>query len=132
MKIVLVEPEKEARITEIKGELHEMQEIVGGLIQVLYPWMDDWVALICNDEGKIMGLPLNRVLKDYDVIAGTFFVCGLSEDNFGSLTDQQAQKYRTMFQYPEKFLQTPDGLFCIRYDPKEVKRETRKPSDYER
>ena len=71
MKIVLVEPEKEARITEIKGELHEMQEIVGGLIQALYPW-DDRVALICNDEGKIMGLPLNRVLKDYDVIAGTF------------------------------------------------------------
>ena len=29
---------------------------------------------VCNDEGKLEGLPLNRTLGDYDVIAGTFFV----------------------------------------------------------
>ena len=25
---------------------------------------------VCNDEGKLEGLPLNRTLVDYDVIAG--------------------------------------------------------------
>ena len=71
MKVLLVEPGKAARPVEIKNELHEMQQIVGGLIQVLYPW-EDPAAIVCNDEGKLMGLPLNRVLEDYDVIAGTF------------------------------------------------------------
>ncbi|MCI9576782.1 MAG: DUF3846 domain-containing protein [Clostridiales bacterium] len=63
MQIVLVEPGKIARPMDIKGELHEMQQIVGGTIQALYPWADP-VALICNDEGKLDGLPLNRVLED--------------------------------------------------------------------
>ena len=66
MKIVLVEPGKEAREAEITGSLREMQKLVGGLIQTMYPW-EDPVALVCNDEGKILGMPLNRVLEDYDV-----------------------------------------------------------------
>lgn len=64
MQVVLVEPGKAARITEIGEDLQDMQEIVGGLIQALYPW-EDPAAIVCNDEGKIMGLPLNRVLEDY-------------------------------------------------------------------
>lgn len=39
-----------------------MQEIVGGTIQVLYPFAEP-VALVCNDEGKLLGLPLNRALR---------------------------------------------------------------------
>ena len=88
MQVVLVEPGKAARIAEIGEDLHDMQEIVGGLIQALYPW-EDPAAIVCNDEGKIMGLPLNRVLGDYDIIAGTFFICGSQGENFSSLTEQQ-------------------------------------------
>ncbi len=54
MQVVLVEPGKAARITEIGEDLQDMQEIVGGLIQALYPW-EDPAAIVCNDEGKIMG-----------------------------------------------------------------------------
>ena len=60
--------------------------------------------MICNDEGKLLGLPLNRALRDeegeiYDVIAGSFFVCGAPPDseNFTSLTDEQVQKYKAIF-----------------------------------
>ena len=88
MRVILVEPDKVARIAEIGEELHDMQEIVGGPIQALYPW-DDSAAIICNDERKLKRLPLNRVLKNYDIIAGTFFVCGLQGENFSSLTEQQ-------------------------------------------
>lgn len=91
MQIVLVEPGKIARPMEIKGELHEMQQIVGGTIQALYPWTDP-VALICNDEGKLDGLPLNRVLENYDIIAGTFFICGIQGENFSGLTEKPGSK----------------------------------------
>lgn len=66
-----------------------MQEIVGGNIQAGY-WFEEPVAVICNEEGKINGIEANRAIKDesgniVDIVAGTFFVCGLGEDNFTSL-----------------------------------------------
>ena len=132
MQVVLVESGKAARIAEIGEDLHDMQEIVGGLIQALYPW-EDPAAIVCNDEGKIMGLPLNRVLEDYDIIAGTFFICGIQGENFSSLTEQQLQKYQQKFRCPEKFIPTPNGLLCLRIEsvvtPKE---KNKKPSNYER
>ena len=132
MRVVLVEPGKAARQVEIGEGLHAMQEIVGGPIQALYPW-DDPVAVICNDEGKINRLPLNRVLEDYDIIAGTFFICGIQGENFSSLTKQQMQKYQQMFRCPEKFLNTPKGLLCLRIEPiVSPKEKNKKPSNYER
>ena len=76
MRVLFVEPGKPARPVEMKNDLHEMQQMVGGPIQALYPW-EEPVAVVCNDEGKNMGLPLNRVLENYDIIAGAFFVCGI-------------------------------------------------------
>ena len=132
MRVVLVEPGKAARIADIGEDLQDMQKIVGGLIQALYPW-EDPAAIVCNDEGKIMGLPLNRVLGDYDIIAGTFFICGIQGENFSSLTEQQLQKYQRMFLTPEKFIQTPEGLLRIRINPEvSPKPKTKKPPDHER
>ena len=59
----LVEPGKAPYETEIEGGLESLQKAVGGSIQAVYPY-DDPVALICNEEGKLMGLPLNRSLTD--------------------------------------------------------------------
>lgn len=72
MKVVLVEKGKPAKIADIPHDLKAMQAIVEGPIQALYPWNDP-VALVCNDEGKMRGLPWNRVLEGYDIIAGNFF-----------------------------------------------------------
>ena len=134
MQIVLVEPNKAARPVEIEDNLHAMQALVGGPIQALYPW-EDPVALICNDEGKILGLPLNRVLGDYEIIAGTFFICGIQGENFSGLTEQQIQKYQQMFRSPEKFLNTPGGFLCIRMNPvisPERKAKAKRSPDQER
>ncbi len=78
MRGCLVEPGKAARLTEIGEDLHDMQQIVGGLIQALYPW-EEPAAIVCNDEGKIMGLPLNRVLEDYDIITELFLSVAFRE-----------------------------------------------------
>lgn len=134
MQIVLVEPNKAARPVEIEDNLHAMQALVGGPIQALYPW-EDPVALICNDEGKILGLPLNRVLGDYEIIAGTFFICGIQGENFSGLTEQQIQKYQQMFRSPEKFINTPGRILCIRMNPvisPERKAKAKRSPDQER
>ena len=101
MKILVVEPMKEPYEKEIQGTLEEMQAIVGGYIQAVYPF-EDPVAVVCNDEGKLMGLPYNRLLRDdvgrpYDVLCGTFFVAGLGEENFTSLPDRLMEKYKAMY-----------------------------------
>ena len=110
MRVVLVEPGKCARPVEIEEDLHTMQELVGGTIQAVYPF-DDPVALVCNDEGKLLGLPWNRALTDdhgvpYDIVCGTFFIAGLKEDDFASLTEQQIEKYKDKYSH-EMILSVP-------------------------
>jgi len=65
--------------------------------------------LICNEEGKLLGMDLNRALRDdqgriYDVVAGTFMITGLSEDNFASLSPELIDKYTKEFKHPEMFI----------------------------
>lgn len=63
MKVLMVEPGKSPYAAEIESGLKSLQAAVGGDIQAVYPY-EDPVALICNEEGKLMGLPLNRALFD--------------------------------------------------------------------
>ena len=133
MEVLLVEPGKEARIAEIGDGLKSLQAAVGGWIEAVYPF-DDPVALVCNDEGKIMQMPLNRALrgedgKIYDAIAGPFFICGLGEDNFCSLPKELQAKYMEKFRWPEKFLVVGGHLVATQDKPCEA---ARKPPSQER
>jgi len=108
MKAIIVEPDARPRVADIQSDLESLQEIVTGDIQVVYPF-DDPVGIICNDEGKILGLPLNRALRDengeiYDILSGTFIVAGLTEDDFGDLTDEQVAKYMKLYHNKEMFI----------------------------
>ena len=129
MNVVLVEPNKEARIVKIDNTLKAMQGTVGGYIEAVYPY-DDNVAIVCNGEGKIAGLPLNRALKDadgkvYDVIAGTFFVAGLTKDNFGSLTEEQTDFFLAKFKQPEMFVCLEDEIASIPLEHQNFNRKER-------
>ena len=61
IKVLLVEPEKYPKEIVIDDSLEAMQEVVGGDIEEYMPYDDD-VAIICNEEGKMRGLPLNRAV----------------------------------------------------------------------
>ena len=133
MEVLLVEPGKEARIAEIGGDLKSLQAAVGGWIEAIQPFNDP-VALVCNDEGKIIQMPLNRALRDdsgkiYDAIAGPFFICGLGEDNFCSLPKELQAKYMEKFRWPEKFLVVGGNLVATQDKPCEA---ARKPPSQER
>ena len=73
--------------------------------------------MICNEEGKLEGLPHNRVLRDedgdiYDYVAGTFLITGLGEEDFTSLGEQDARKFSELFKTPERFI-TLNGQLCV-------------------
>ena len=105
MTVLVVESMKEPYVKEIDPDLHAMQAEVGGDIGAAYPFRDP-VALVCNDKGKLIGLDLNRGLRDengeiYDIMAGTFLVVGLGEEDFASLSPELVQKYTEHFRQPE-------------------------------
>ena len=61
-------------------------------------------------------------MEDYDVLSGDFFVCGLEENDFTSLTDKQLRHYEKLFRDPELFLQTPIGIMPMKATPDQYKR----------
>lgn len=99
MRVVYVEPHKAPYITEIECSLNAEQKAVDGLIEPIY--MDDDTCLVGNEEAKLIGMEGNRRLGDGTIIAGPFFVCGITEDNFRGLTDKETEKYMNMFAEPE-------------------------------
>ena len=106
--VVLCEPGKEAYATTIANNLESLQKTVGGYIEAIYPF-DDPVAIICNEEGKLNSMELNRALLDdseqiYDILAGQFIVIGLGDDDFASLSKEFQEKYCRTFKHPEMFL----------------------------
>ena len=119
MRVLVVEPERRPEVREINDSLKAMQEIVGGWIQAVYPF-EDSVALVCNDEGKLMNLLMNRALRDehgqiFDIIFGTFFLCGAppDSDHFTSLTPEQIERYQKRFHTPEMFWGMDGHIVCL-------------------
>lgn len=103
IKVVIVAPHKNPTITTIKTKLENLQEAVGGLIEIID--IEDDVCILCNEEGKLIGLEGNRKLGD-DILVGTFFVCGSNnEGELTSLTDKQIDKYINFFWEPQTFTQ---------------------------
>ena len=114
MNVLVVEPMKKPYMKDIDSGLHSLQQEVGGYIEAIYPY-EDLVGLVCNEEGKMEGLPLNRAIYSksgemFDVIAGTFLIVGLSEENFSELSGELAEKYAMLFESPEMFYSINDQL----------------------
>lgn len=104
IRVLFVTPHHTPIEILIGNDLKSMQRAVGGLIEFVCPFEDD-VALICNEEGKLIGMEGNRRIEG-DVIAGPFFIT--RDDGEGGttdLTDEQVQKYIEQFAIPEEISQ---------------------------
>ena len=87
------------------------------------PWEDE-VAIICNEEGKMMGLPLNRGIRSdegqlQDIIAGDFFICyaPIESERFLSMPPELEEKYKEKFDLPEMFMMENGVIETIKYEP---------------
>ena len=115
MRVLIVEPHKVPYERDIENELHYMQDVVRGLIELV--GLDEETTMVCNEEGKLIGLEGNRRVGR-DIIAGTFFICGFNDEGeFCSLTDEQVEKYKGRFQEDEHYTvkQIEDSIFVEVY-----------------
>ena len=119
MTVLVVEPGQPPYVKLIQTGMESLcRELDAETIQAVYPYEDDLVGLICDDNGKNSQKPLNRALRDenghiYDVIAGTFLVAGLGEESFTSLTQEQADKFKELFRTPETFIQMNGNIYVV-------------------
>ena len=136
ISVLVVEPGKEPYAKEIDSGLESLQHEVGGYIQAVYPF-EEPVAIVCNEEAKLEGLPLNRALRDedgdiYDIVAGTFMVVGLTDDSFGSLTPELMQQFTDHFKSPEQFAKLGDRIVAIpMISEEQQKQEAKEQKDFE-
>lgn len=121
MDVLVVEPGYAPYEKSING-LDEMQATVGGLIQAIYPY-EEQVAIVCNEEGLLHGLEFNRSIPGgYGGVVGTFFICGLGEEDFCSLTPEQMEKYRKEYHKAEILIGARGNEpITIKVEPKQKK-----------
>lgn len=125
IKGLLVKPYELPKEIEFENTLEEKQHLVGGLIECVYPTNDDSVVFICNEEGKMNGMKLNRDIG-YDIIAGPFIILGNDYENsdFKSLTDEQILNYKIRFD-ENSIVETENKILSILLNKNKSK-------DYER
>lgn len=117
MRVLIIEPGKAPLVTEIDNDLKSLQEIVEGNIEVVY--LEANLLIVCNEEGKCLGLAGNRCIDNGDLIAGTFLICGGNyEGEMVSLTDEQIAKYNERFKEPEYYTseEVENAIFVEIYD----------------
>ena len=121
IRVLLIEPGEKPRLVTVPHVLEELQGLVGGYIAATYPW-EDAVGVVFDDDGMAKGYPPNRLLVDeagkpYDILKGAFFICGLSTDDFASISDEMAEKYMEKFKYPEVFARFGDHVVWFKDKP---------------
>lgn len=117
MTVIAIEPGKKPYVQEIQSGLESLQKEVGGDIQAISPYTDA-VSIICAEEGKLMGMPFNRALRDedghiYDALVGKFLIVGLGEENFTSIPEELIPKYIREFQTPEQLVRIGEKNYIL-------------------
>lgn len=120
---MLCEPGKLAKATTIEASLESYQKTVGGYIEAYYPF-EEPVCIVCQRGGQDHRPDLNRAVyadpnrgEMLDIIAGTFFVCDCSGENFGGLSPDQLRRYTELFKYPERFFRAGNDIKAVPYIP---------------
>lgn len=123
IKALMVEPGKAPYEVDIPNTLEAFQKAVDGYIELVALSDTDPVVGICNEEGKINDLPLNRaIFADVknpskgirEIIAGNFLVVGTSGSEFSDISPKLMEKYRDIYRYPEKFMETGRGILVVK------------------
>ena len=108
--VLMVEPGKHPKITKLKDDLDSLQKAVSigadyqGLIEIVS--LGNGVCIMCNEEGKLIGLEGNRRLGN-DILVGVFYI--MEEDEEGelvSLSEENIKRYTERFWEPEVFTQS--------------------------
>ena len=130
LRVLLLKPGELAEIAEIEDNLESMQRLVEGNIEEYMPFEDASdprtgdCAIVCNEEGKMLGMELNRGIFDrngrlQDIIAGPFFICyaPVESEKFLSMPPDLEEKMRKKFELPEQFYVSENGIRSKKMHP---------------
>lgn len=96
MRAIIKEVGRPPQIKDIENTLEALKSLVDGYIEVVR--LEDNILLICNEEGKIQGLPPN-FSTGRDVIVGTaVFVSFDGKEDFTDLDDWQIENLMEKFE----------------------------------
>ena len=99
MRVIWVKVGEDPTVITIPHQLEYMQELVGGLIEVVEPFSDD-IVLVCNENGRNEDKPLNRIINEQMDIRGDFFICGQNTVGLCNMPEDKVDEYVQMFQIP--------------------------------
>jgi Domain of unknown function (DUF3846) len=97
IKVLIVEPNRPARIETISNSLQTFQRLVGGYIEHI---REDGYDIIINEEGKLINLEPNfMIYGGQDFIAGVAIFVGIEyrTGDCKSLTDEQIERISQAF-----------------------------------
>lgn len=136
VKVLFVTQKEAPKVIELQDDLKSLQKIVGGCIEIIHPFKDENVAILCNEEGKFNGSYPNRILwyKDmhpdlynpdnadiFDVIYGDF--CIFQEDEEYEMVDidqDKIEKYMKLFEsrdyVKEHYIYSVEALLLLSED----------------
>ena len=120
IRVLKVAPLARPSVCYLENELSSLQKAVSigadyvGLIEIID--LDEEVCLLCNEEGKLIGLAPNRRLGN-DIICGVFYVTGQDRaGNLISLSEDQIRHYSERFRDIEYFMRGENGeIIVIRF-----------------
>ena len=93
IRVIIKKPNSQPYMTVIENDLKKLQEIVGGYIETVTIAED--LVVICNEEGKLKGLPENCNVCGIDFVGPIIFV-GINEDEFANIPISYS-KFRDLF-----------------------------------
>ncbi len=105
IRVLKFQPGKAPEEVTLPNTLEAFQSAVGGYIETL--GLDGGAVLVCNEEGKLRGLPANRRVGG-DTIAGTFLIAGSADGEFCSLSEEDAARYAGQYAEPMPTYGGPD------------------------
>lgn len=105
IKVSKVEPHKAPEVIYLENKLEVLQTAVSigaayrGLIEIIS--LDGESCIVCNEEGKLIGLEPNRRLGS-DILCGVFYITGQNKHgDLASLPEYLIKRYSAYFAVPE-------------------------------
>lgn len=91
IKVIIKEPGKKPRSTNISASLENLRKTVGGYIEMVRLTAD--LVVLCDEDGKMKGYPHTCNIVGYDFV-GTIIICGTNCGEFADIPiDFQTAKH---------------------------------------
>lgn len=107
MKAIILKPGRVAQVKDIDPSYNNLRSLVGGYIEMTYPFPDEEIAVISNEEAKLLDLAPNRAIRSaggnvLDIYCGTMVVIALTlEGEYRDLTAEEIDLVLATWEPPE-------------------------------